>query len=94
MFKKILSKSLAAFLAVLMVVSCVGLSVFAEELEPGAEPDAASEDAALTAEEAAQSQSKLEKIKELLSANSYAEYSLLHTDAPEGTDDVTIAGAD
>ena len=96
MIKQILSRSLAAFLAVLMVVTCAGLSVFAADSDETAEPE---EDLALTtalAEDgtAAANKSKLEKIKELLDANSYDEYTLLHTGAEPGSDDVLIDGAD
>ena len=86
MFKKFLSKSLAMLLAVLTAVSCTGLPVFALDFE-SSEPDD-SDGVAAT-----ESQSKLEKIRELLSANTYTDYTLLHGGAVPGTDDVTIDAA-
>ena len=94
MFKKMLSKSLAAFLAVLMVVSCAGLSALAAEAEEEDGVTLTAEAAEETEETAAENRSKLDKIKELLNANSYTEYALLHGSADVGTDDVLIAGAD
>lgn len=81
MIKKFLSKSLVVLLAVLMVFSCLGTAVFAEEDNS-------------SSEQATSSATKLQKIKELLDSKSYQEYRLLNENAPNGTSDILVNGAD
>ena len=88
MSKKLLSKSLVFLLAFLMVLPAISPAAFAAEDEilttgaENAEPDSVYEN------------TKLQKIRELLDSNAYAEYSLLHAGAAKGTDTVELKGSE
>ncbi|MBR7165332.1 MAG: hypothetical protein IKD18_03540, partial [Clostridia bacterium] len=87
MMKRFLSKTLVFLLAFLMVFSAFGTAAFATGV------------AVLTAENAENAEEKqedsmLKEIEELLNSSDYAEYRELYKDAPNGTDDQVILGAD
>jgi len=86
MMKKFLSKSLVLLLAFLMVFSCFSTAVFAAPAD--AEPEEE------LSEKQKEDAEKMEEIRELLEANDYLEYRLIHKGAPNGTDEVVIAAAD
>ncbi len=85
MMRKFLSKTLVFLLAFLMVFSCFGTAVFATG-------DGDMLTIAEKTEEA--KESKLQEIEELLNSDDYEEYRDQYKDAPNGTDDQVIAGAD
>ena len=87
MMKRFLSKTLVFLLAFLMVFSAFGTAAFATGV------------AVLSAEntektEEKQEDSMLKEIEELLNSSDYADYRELYKDAPNGTDDQVIIGAD
>ncbi len=83
MMKKFLSKTLVFLLAFLMVFSCFGTAVFAEEADGNAEQ-----------ETTAEKEDKLSEIRELLNSSEYFEYRELYKDAANGEDDLVLKGSE